>query len=229
MPGDHRQFFGNIARHFGRLQPWIDTRRISPNAAQQVTNFLVMQLIERDPVTLLIGEEAVAATITCPIEVKFETAPDIGDDQEGRGFVIVGQRQRIAFCLNPSVGHQPVIAWRFLCGRCGMADDIAEQVGYRLKCVLRGIRRNGFTGLDLTLLGLKDEAVAFVQVDAFGAFATVYDLGFYRSFKFVFAQPFTARVGRWQVKRMAKFVQEQRIVGAFGSAFASEPPVDKCT
>jgi hypothetical protein len=123
-------------------------------------------LIERDPVILAVGKEAIAPAIARPIEVELKTAADIGNDQERRGLVFVGQRQRITLRLNARVGHQPVIFRRaFALGRV-MPNDIAKQIGDGLQRLNLLLWWQHFAFFELALLGFKDEAVAFVKIDA---------------------------------------------------------------
>ena len=136
--GDPAQPFGNVAGDRHCLLARIDAGRIEPDAAQQIAHLFVAQLRQCDPVGLLIGEKAVAAPVAGPVEIEFERAPDIGNDQKRRRAMAAGQRQHIAFGLNAGVGHQPVIA-RFALVARGIAGDIAEQIADRLARVFRRV------------------------------------------------------------------------------------------
>ena len=230
--GDPAEQFGDVAGDARRTRARIDTGGVGPDRPQRVgggrldpvDQGIGRQVRQRDAVAPLVGEGAITAPVARPVEIEFERAADVGHDQERRGIVIVGQRQRIALRLQPGVFHQPVVTAARLARLRHGADRCAEQVefGFGLR-LFRGIVRRGLALLQLALLGFEDEVIAFVEVDPLGALATVDRFGLHGRFELVIPQPHALRVRGRQPERDGQLGQEHLVIGALGPAFLAEP------
>lgn len=111
------------------------------------------EIADRETVALLVGEEAVAASIARAVEIDFERASDIADDDEGGDGFAAGQVLGVVFGLEAGVAHQLVVARaRWSAGQRRFAKV-----------------ERGLVGLQIALLGLHDEMAALVEIDCAGA------------------------------------------------------------
>lgn len=167
------------------------------------------EAVQFEAVGMLIGKVAIAAPVARPIEIEFERAADIADDQERRPRMIAGQVYRIAFGLRQGIAHELVVS---RAGRRsgGGFGDIEEL----------GLPAVGFG--QFRLLGFQNEAAALVEVDGPGVAANA--AAGDRAFELIAAEHAAfGHFGHGQIKRTAHIVDELGIVGAFGPAFYPQP------
>ncbi len=230
LRGDPRQALGDVAGHLRRAQPGVDARRVGPDRAQRVGGGGVDagqlgragEIGERDAVMPLVGKGRIAAPVARPVEIQLERPADVRDEQERRRAMPVGQRQRVPLRLQPRVRHQPVIAGH---GRFRLREPHrgAEQVEDRLGRRRDRLGGRGLAGLEAGLLGLKDEAIALIEVDALAGLGPEHRLGADGRFEAIVLGRVSRVAGRRHAERLRELGQEQLVLRPLAGPGLADP------
>ncbi len=216
--GQLRQVRGNLAGHVGGLPRGVQRRRVSPDQPQALADLFVGQVFEPDAKGAGIGKRQVGFARLGEVGKYLEAVPDIHHQQERRIGLARRQRADIALGLAAGFHHRVIPGAGAAHGLGGLL--LLDDAGFlRGQFKLRG-RRLG----RLELLGLQDEAGAFIEIDAALGGGTVRMVLGYVEFERVARIP--RRLGSGHAQHVTKLAEERLAVGPFGSA-GGGPPGDE--
>ena len=169
-PRDGGEIFGNLARGLGGAGGRVERLGIGPDQRQPLPHLLVMQVVEHDAVAGAVGELGISFAGAGEVRIDVDAIADVRDQQDRRPAMIGRQRLGIAFGLALRLKHRAGPAGR-PAPRGAALDAGAGGLAENVQIVLAACR-SGLVRL-AALLGLKDEAVALVAVDAAKALRAV--------------------------------------------------------
>ena len=220
--GDFGQPLGHLPGCLGRLAGRVERLRVGPDQSQPLANVRAPQVLEIDAKPLPVGKLRVVATLAVEVRIDLEHVADIAHNDKGRPVMVGEQHQGILLRLLAGVAHQNVPV---------AGDPAPAGPGQTLGLEHVLLARNGFVAtLPPALLGLEDEAIALVEVDPLVGAALAALAPDDRALEHVVVELMRSarRIGPVDTQNVAQFAQEQRIVGALGTAFLALPAFNEC-
>lgn len=190
--------------------------RLGPDLVQEIAGLGLDQRLQRQHPAAFVGKGVIGAAVQGEIAVEFEAAPHVAGDEEGRPVVVGRQPVGVVAGLPEGGAHVgvPARAAATAGRRCR-----AEHVRLDDRLVLGVL----LVDRPAALLGLQNEGVALVEIDA-QRLAEVTADGEFEAI----AGLAVRRLWRRQVEGPGQLGQEQDVVGAFGPALAAAPAIDEC-
>lgn len=218
---DLGQALGDLAGDAGRGLGGVQRMGIGPDRGEALAHALVAQVVHVDAEAVAIGKLVVGPAGAREVGEHLQPVSDVaGDDERRRGMIGVEQKD-IALGLFPRILHHHVPT----AAAAGTAQGFGLGGERQSLLVGDGVLGAGKPGL----LGLQDEGVLLVEVDALGGGRVLAAARLHRALEDIVVPHRLAagRIGPGHAQHVAELGQEHLIVGALRPALAGRPTLDE--